>query len=155
MDETAPVDWTQLEEVRPEPTCRTVFDSHREDLAEFDTLQPAVNHLYEAYHEAYGPAQRVPDQVAAFVFAYLVELADIASLSETDSEVAAEMPAIMDRHPGEDELDRLIWEEETVPWWLAVRFGVHYSLIIYWMWEADIPLMRRNIPSETLGQIDD
>lgn len=34
-------------------------------------------------------------------------------------------------------------------------YGVHYSLVMFWMREEEIPLMRRNLSDELLEQIDE
>lgn len=39
-------------------------------------------------------------------------------------------------------------------WWIAVRCGVHYSLVQYWRYEADLPLMRRHAPDRPLERVD-
>lgn len=58
---------------------------------------------------------------------------------------------MLDRRPDGETLREWFWEDEEVPWWLSVRLGVHYSLVVFWLWEDDVPLMRRNVPDETLA----
>lgn len=155
MDPKSPVEWDDLAALRPEPNCKAVFSAHRDELSTVDTLEAAVNHLYEELHIEYNDDERVPDQGAAFIFAYLVEQADLASFADGSSSNGTFTPlSLADRKPNADRLRHLFWEQEMVPWWIAVRFGVHYSLAIYCMWEANIPLMRRNVPADTLAQID-
>lgn len=54
------------------------------------------------------------------------------------------------RRPEDETLEHWFWDEQQVPWWIAVRCGVHYSLVQYWLYEADIPVMRRNVPDRLL-----
>jgi hypothetical protein len=38
-------------------------------------------------------------------------------------------------------------------WWIAVRTGVHWVLVQYWLYEDDIPLQERNLTDETLAKV--
>lgn len=147
MDPKAPVPWDALEAVRGEPQLRAVFDAHREEVADAESAEAAVDRLERVRRDQYDVAS--PDQGTAFVFAYLAETELGMSVDPP-----GDLPSLAARKPDDDTLERLFWDEEQVPWWTAVRCGVHYTLVIYWLWEADVPLMRRNIPDHQFAQID-
>jgi len=46
----------------------------------------------------------------------------------------------------------LFWEREQTLWWIGLLAGVHPSLVTFWFYEADIPLMERNYTDESLEQ---
>lgn len=149
---TDPVEWDRLEaaDVRPEPRCRAVFDRHRHDLPA--DYHGAVDYLHEVVRDDLDPDERPPEQGGIFVFAYLVESEGVAD--PADGEPAVTDASVTERRPDAETLERLFWEEELMPWWLAVRFGVHYTLVIYWFWEDGIPLMRWNLSPERREELD-
>lgn len=145
MDSKTPIHWDVLEPVRAAPRLLEIFENHREEAIRQPTLEAAVDRLYQIRHEKYEIG--APDQGVAYVFAYLLE-------KTGQFDAAGMMTSIDSRRPDDDTLGELFWEQERVPWWIAVEYGVHYSLVMYWLWEADIPLMRRNIPDEQFEKLD-
>ncbi|MCH7662165.1 MAG: hypothetical protein IH933_16865 [Euryarchaeota archaeon] len=63
--------------------------------------------------------------------------------------------SVAERKPSPDDLEELFWDEGVLGWWIAMIYGVHYSLVMFWMREEKIPLMRRNLSDELLEQIDE
>lgn len=150
MAATDPVEWEDIDRVRKHTShqCEAVFEAHREEIPADATLEGAVALLYEAWHEEYDTG---PDQGGAYIFAYLVEK---HGLAEPVDEPAVAPASLVERKPDAGTLRRLFWEDEQVPWWIAVRLGVHYNLVQFWLREEDIPVMRRNVPDEYLEEID-
>lgn len=148
--ETDPVPWDLIDQVvdRMEQQCIHVFEEHADDLSGYDYFN-AVSYLYNTWKHEHGD-ETAPEQGAIYLFAYLVEKHEIASPSEG----ASGLGGVADRKPDEDTLRRLFCDEEQLPWWIAVKYGVHYTLVLHWMREEGIPYMRRNLPEEVLDQID-
>lgn len=151
MEPTDPVPWEPLAELGAHTClqCEAVFEERRSDLdADWDR-ETAVRRLYEWWHDAYGDEVGA-EQGGAYVFAYLLEREGLVQ-PDDGSTVPASLLA---RRPDDATLERWVWEDEQVFWWIAVRCGVHYSLVQYWLYEADIPVMRRNVPDRLLEQVD-
>ena len=153
-DPKAPVDWATLEAagVRPEPTCRALFERHRDALEEFGTRYEAVEYLKRVATDELDASERPPDQGLVYVLAYLVEREGVAP--QTEESPGALGVSLLERRPDPGAMERRFWDDERMFWWLAVEYGVHYSLVVYWFWEEDVPLMRWNIPEERWPAID-
>jgi hypothetical protein len=156
MSATDPVSWDPLVElgVHTSLQCEALFERRRDDLDPDWDRETAVARLYEWWHETAGddPGN---EQGGVYVFAYLLERERLVDPRKgPDAGDFAIPPAILARRPDDATLERWFWDEEQVPWWIAVRCGVHYSLVQYWLYEADIPVMRRNVPDQVLEQVD-
>jgi hypothetical protein len=145
-DDLSPVSWDEIEAVHKTTSlqCLSIFEQHRDDLSSL-SFQTAVDTLYNDWKQSYG-ADRGPDQGAAYIFAYLIEAHEI---------VTPDGFSVAERKPSADELEELFWDEGALGWWIAMIYGVYYSLIMFWMREEEIPLMRRNLSDELLEQIDE
>lgn len=144
-EDLSPVSWDEIEAVQETTSvqCLSIFEKNCDELSSRD-FQTAVDTLYNDWKRGYG-ADRGPDQGAAYVFAYLLEKHEIAT---------PERFSVAERKPAPDDLEELFWNEGALSWWIAMIYGVHYSLIMFWMREEKIPLMRRNLSDELLEQID-
>ncbi|MFB6360054.1 MAG: hypothetical protein ABEH59_01900 [Halobacteriales archaeon] len=156
MAPTDPIPWAPLVELGAHTClqCEAVFERRRGDLDPDWDREAAVASLYEWWHDAYG-ADLGKEQGGVYVFAYLLEASDhfdTAALRTADE--APITGSLLDRRPPAETLERWFWEDEQVPWWIAVRCGVHYSLVHYWFYESEIPLMRRNVPDRLLDRIE-
>lgn len=156
MDKRDPVDWDSIEKAvgRSARACEEVFENHHEEIEEGSTVQEAVWHLDTIWKSKPEDERSVPDQGAAYLFAYLLEKEGIVSYNLNESETSIEPKSLVDRKPDAETLRKLFWEDELVLWQIAVEYGVHYSLVTYWFWEEDVPLMRWNITQERLEKID-
>lgn len=90
----------------------------------------------------------VPSMGDPFVIAYLLEQAGVI---ETDSQT--DYRSIVDRRPDAATLREWFWEERYTLWWIGVMTGVHPSLVTYWLYEDDIPLMERNYGEASMARI--
>lgn len=152
MDPKAPIEWEELESVRSSPQLREIFEEHRDAAAAEPTMEAAVDRLYRIRRREYDVA--APDQGVAYVFAYLLESADVFEPSRAFASRDSVAASLRSRRPDTSTLEDLFWEREQVPWWIAVQYGVHYSLVQYWLWEDGIPLMRRNVPDSQFEQLE-
>lgn len=156
MGPTDPVPWAPLAELGAHTClqCEAVFEDRRDELGGDRDRETAVARLYEWWHDAYGDEVGA-EQGGAYVFAYLLEREGIVDPGEQHAGDDAPLPAsLIDRRPDAATLERWVWDDEQVFWWIAVRCGVHYSLVQYWLYEADVPLMRRNVPDRLLEGVD-
>lgn len=157
MGPTDPIPWEPLAELGAHTClqCESVFERHRGDIDPSWDRETAVAKLYEWWHDAYGD-DLANEQGGVYVFAYLLEDANLVDTAALPSADEASIPrSLFERRPPEETLERWFWEDGQVPWWIAVRCGVHYSLVQYWLYEAGIPLMRRNVPDPLLDRIED
>lgn len=65
----------------------------------------------------------------------------------------SEYRSIVKRRPTNERLRELFWEQERTLWWIGILAGVHPSLVTYWFYENDIPLMERNYTEESMEKI--
>lgn len=110
--------------------------------------------LYEWWHDSFRDAVGA-EQGGAYVFAYLLEREGLVDPDDGSAVEGSAPASMLARRPDDGTLERWVWDDEQGFWWIAVRCGVHYSLVQYWLYEADIPVMRRNVPDRLLDRIDD
>lgn len=148
-----PVDWEAIVAVRGEPgvQVRRYVDRLAEDVAD-DPPGVAVKTVYDTWKEKRGADRSPSDQGAAFLIAYLLEQKGVLAL-ETASGDGPSLPSMSDRRPAPDTLEAWFWEREWPLWYVAVETGTHMSLVYYWLWEDDVPLMERNFLDDTLAEI--
>ncbi|MFC3960082.1 hypothetical protein [Halovivax cerinus] len=146
MDSTEPVPWEDVIAVRGVPG-EELQPFIQRDVPDVDGLAPAdaVKTVYDDWKGTLGEDRTLDDQGAAYLIAYLLEHRGVIRLDETD----AFGGSLLDRRPDDEQLRDLFHEEERTLWWIAVECGVHYSLVSRWLYEADIPLLARNLADET------
>lgn len=93
----------------------------------------------------------VPGLAEVFITAYLLEQRGIISAS--DDGAGGEYQSLVGRRPSSERLDELFWERERTLWWIGILTGVHPSLVTYWLYEDDIPLMERNLGAESMAEV--
>ena len=150
MADMDPVAWEEIEAATGPPSATEVgeyVEEMADDVAHCDAYE-AVKAVYDEWKTDLGEARSLPDQGASFVVAFLLEREGVIDLSD------APQGSLVERYPGEDELRERFWEREQTLWWIAVELGVHYSLVTFWLWEADIPLAERNLSDETMRQVE-
>ena len=155
MAATDPVPWAPLAELGQHTClqCEAVFEARRGDLDPGWGAETAVGRLYAWWHEEYGEDVGT-EQGGAYVFAYLLEREGLVDPADGPPVPGGTPASLVDRRPEDATLERWVWEDEQVFWWIAVRCGVHYSLVQYWLYEAGIPVMRRNVPDRLLSRVD-
>lgn len=165
MGEFDPVSWDTVEAVLGAPTVEIggYVDRLAPDVRDEEPFV-AVKTVYDAWKRDLGADRTLPDQGAAFVVAYCLERDGVISL-DADEERSAGFGAragadagvgvgsLVDRRPDRERLRELVWEREETMWWIAVRYGVHWTLVNHWLYEDDIPLMERNFGEESLARI--
>jgi hypothetical protein len=153
MADMDPVAWDDVEAATGPPSATGVMEyveAFGGEIAddEFGSAYEAVKTVYDEWKTDQGEARSLPDQGAAFVVAYRLEHEGLLDLSDSPQ------GSLVERHPGRDELHERFWDEEQTLWWMAVELGVHFSLVTFWLWEADIPLAERNLSDETMRQVE-
>ena len=149
MADMDPVPWDDIEAATGPPSATEVeeyVEAMGDDVAERNAYE-AVKTVYDEWKTDLGEERGLPDQGASFVVAYLLEREGLVDLSD------AQQGSLVERHPGEGELRAMFWDDEQTLWWMAVELGVHYSLVTFWLWEADVPLAERNLSDETMRQV--
>jgi hypothetical protein len=114
----------------PYAAVKTVHDSLSEDLEDEERSVPGLGEV--------------------FITAYLLEKRGVIGPSAGDR---GEYPSLVDRRPPTDRLRELFWARERTLWWIGIVTGVHPSLVTYWLYEDDIPLMERNYTAESMARI--
>lgn len=120
-------------------------ERHADDVQE-DPPAVAVKTGYDDWKADRFAESDLSAQAAAFLIAYLLERRGAI-------ELGGPMPSLVERRPAPERLRQLVHEREQTLWWIAVTHGVHYSLVTRWCYEADVPLLRRNVTDETFRQI--
>lgn len=146
MDPMDPVPWADVIAVRGVPG-EELQPFIQRDVADLDGLAPAdaVKMVSDDWTETLGEERTLDDQGAAYLIAYLLEHRGVIDLADAE---AFDGP-LLERKPDDERLRELFHEEGRTLWWIAVECGVHHALVSRWLYEADIPLLARNLTDET------
>ncbi|ELZ12214.1 hypothetical protein C479_05383 [Halovivax asiaticus JCM 14624] len=150
MDSTESVPWADVIAVRGVPG-EELQPFVQRDAPDLDGRSPAeaVKVVYDDWKETLGDERTLDDQGAAYLIAYLLEHRGVIHLDDTD----AFGGSLLDRKPDDERLRELFHDEERTLWWIGVECGVHHSLVSRWLYEADIPLLARNLNDETVRKL--
>jgi hypothetical protein len=146
-----PVSW-EVVEVATGPPAPEVTE-HVEQMQEVvrgEGPYDAVKTIHDAMYEE-DVDRTVPSLGEPFITAYLLEKEGIITPNHDDT--GSEYRSIVERRPTSERLRELFWERERTLWWIGLQVGVHPSLVTYWFYENDIPLMERNYTEESMEQI--
>lgn len=147
MGEFDPVSWETAERAVGAPAAEVT--AMVDEMGE--AMEGADEPPYEAVkaiHDALDTAERsVPSAGEPFVTAYLLEKEEIIAPED------GEYRSLVDRRPSAERLRELFWDRGRTLWWIGLLAGVHPSLVTYWLYEADIPLMERNYGEESMERI--
>lgn len=151
MGDFDPVSWETVEAAigPPAPAITASVDRFRDQIAGADPYD-AVKVIHDALADTEGD-RTVPGLGDPFLIAYLLEKDGI--ISPDGDETGGDYRSIVERRPEDERLMELFWARERTLWWIGVLAGVHPSLVTYWFYEADIPLMERNYTAESMAQI--
>lgn len=151
MGEFDPVPWETVEATigPPAPEVTAQVEQMADEVYEQDPYD-AVKTIHDALYEA-DVERTVPSVGEPFITAYLLEKNGVIAPSPDDT--AAEYRSLVDRRPTDERLEELFWDRERTLWWIGLLVGVHPSLVTYWFYEADLPLMERNYTEESLQKI--
>lgn len=150
MSEFDPVPWDVIEATSGPPASEVteMVETIGEDVADEDPYD-AVKAIHDALYDD-GVERTVPSLGEPFVTAYLLEREGIVTPVE---EGGREYRSLVERRPDRERLRELFWERERTLWWIGMLAGVHPSLVTYWMYEDDVPLMERNLTDESLAAV--
>lgn len=150
MDPMDQVPWEDVIAVRGIPG-EELQPFVQRDAPDIEGRSPAeaVKTVYDDWKETLGEDRTLDDQGAAYLIAYLLEHRGVIHLADTD----AFGGSLLDRKPDDERLRELFHEEERTLWWIAIECGVHHSLVSRWLYEADIPLLARNLGDETAEKL--
>lgn len=151
MSEFDPVSWeTSVAALGPPASEITELVEHMQgevhDKEPYDAVKTLHDTLYEDEVE-----RTVPSLGEPFITAYLLEKNGV--IVPGNDETGSEYRSIVERRPTTDRLRELFWEKQRTLWWIGILSGVHPSLVTYWFYEHDIPLMERNYTGESMAQI--
>lgn len=144
-----PVPWDEVEATVGPPAAEitTIIEKRGEDVADLPPYD-AVKTLHDALDHS-DLERSVSSGGEPFITAYLLER---ENLIDPDGEQTA-YRSLVERRPDESWLREQFWERERTLWWIGVLCGVHHSLVTFWCFEYDIPLMERNYTKESLSRI--
>lgn len=151
MGKFDPVSWKAIEAVHGPPAreIEEYVDRLAESVGECDPYD-AVKTIHDALSADLDDADRtVPGLGEVFVTAYLLEKRGIIAVDDAEREYRS----LLDRRPDSERLEELFWERKRTLWWIGILVGVHASLVSYWLYEDDVPLMERNLPADTMAQV--
>ncbi|MFB6138041.1 MAG: hypothetical protein ABEJ42_06845 [Halobacteriaceae archaeon] len=150
MGDLDPVSWEEIAAVLgpPAPAVTAAVERHRDDLRDVPPYE-AVKTVHDAL-AADPDGADVPDQGEVLLVTYLLERDGVVDL---DAAPETGVPSVLARRPSDERLRELSWDRERTMWWIAVRLGVHWSLVRYWLWEADVPLKERNFGPESMAKL--
>lgn len=153
MGDFDPVSWEIIEAATGAPAVEIneYVERMREDLRSEDPYT-AVKTIHDALSEDLDGNRSVPELGEVFITAYLLEKQGI--ITPDDSETRDTYQSVVDRRPSCERLQKLFWEYEWTLWWIGVQTGVHASLVSYWLYEDEIPLMERNFTPDSLAMIE-
>ena len=150
MADLDPVPWDAIEAATGPPATEIVEAVDRlEDDLPTDDPYAAVKAVHDALADE-AVDRSVPGLGDPFVTAYLLEQRGVIDPAEAPP---AYTPMAA-RRPTDERLRELFWDREYTLWWIGTIVGVHASLVTYWLWEADVPLMERNLSAETLAAVE-
>jgi len=146
-----PVPWETIEAIigPPAPEVTEHVEQMQEEVHGKDPYD-AVKTIHDALYEDDGD-RTVPSLGEPFITAYLLEKNGV--ITTGDDNAGGEYCSIVERRPSRERLRELFWERERTLWWIGILVGVHPSLVTYWCYEDDIPLMERNYTEEAMEQI--
>ena len=151
MDPMEPVPWDDVIAVRgiPGEEVQPFVQRHVEEFDDGIDPAEAVERVYNDWKSSLGDERTLSDQGAAFLIAYLLEHRGAISLTDVEGVGGS----LLDRRPEDERLRTLFHEEERTGWWIAIEYGVHHELVSRWLYEADIPLLWRNLGEETKAKV--
>ena len=149
MGEYDPVSWETSEAALGPPAAAVTTLIERMQGEVYDeTPYDAVKTIHDAFPDA-DVERTVPGLGEPFITAYLLEKEGVIAPGDDGGEYRS----LVERRPPAEELRELFWEHERTLWWIGVLAGVHTSLVTYWLYEDDIPLMERNYTAESMELI--
>lgn len=146
-----PVSWEAIEATTGPPASEVTehIEKMRDEVYDIGPYN-AVKAIHDALY-ADDVTRTVPNLGEPFITAYLLEKQGIISPDDDAFENAYR--SLVERRLDSERLRELFWDRERPLWWIGIIAGVHPSLVTYWFYEDDIPLMERNFAEESLKQI--
>lgn len=150
MGDRDPVSWETREEALGNPAMEVEeYVGRLGNEVRGEEPYAAVKTIHDALSDGLEDEDRsVPGLGEVFITAYLLEKRGVIA-----PEDGGEYPSLVARRPSTDRLRELFWERERTLWWIGIVTGVHPSLVTYWLYEDDIPLMERNYTTEAIERI--
>lgn len=146
-----PVPWETVEAAIGPPAAEvTVQVEQMQEAVRGNDPYDAVKAIHDALYDD-DVERTVPSLGEPFITAYLLEKNGIIT-PEEDGE-GGDYRSLVERRPTSQRLEELFWERERTLWWIGLLVGVHPSLVTYWFYEDDIPLMERNYTEASMEQI--
>lgn len=148
MGDFDPVPWTVVEATIGPPAhdLRQYIDE-LQDRVRWKNPYDAVKTVHDALAEM-DEDLSVSDLAEPFITAYLLEKNGVIIPGDEE-----EYRSIVNRRPSGEQLENLFRERKRTLWWIGILTGVHPSLVTFWLWEDDIPLLERNFNEDSMQKI--
>ncbi|WP_225871819.1 ParB N-terminal domain-containing protein [Halosegnis rubeus] len=150
QDLEADIEWDQIEAAGGAKSIRNredAFETLQEKIADSDGWRDCLDTLREGHSEMWSD----PSEGTLSAYLYMTEENDLIDLSSTGSR---KPDSRVDKHPGENELWAMYWEDEMTLLEIALTVGVHRELIRQWFYEEDIPLRKQALDGRVQRQVD-
>lgn len=150
QDLEAEVGWNEIEAADGAKSIRNredTLDTFQKEIADSDGWRDCLGTLREGHSEMWSD----PKEGAVSAYLYMIEDNGLIDLSSTESR---QPDSRVDKHPGEDELWAMYWDDEMTLLEIALAVGVHRELIRQWFYEEDIPLRKQALDGQIQRQID-
>jgi hypothetical protein len=148
-DLEAKIEWDQIEAARGAKSIRDreeAFETLQGEISNSDSWRDSLDTLREGHSEIWSD----PSGGTLSAYLYMLEENEIIDLSSTG---ARQPDSLVDKHPGEDELWAMYWNDEMTLIEIALAIGVHSELIRQWFYEEDIPLRKQALNSRAQRQV--
>lgn len=146
----ARVEWNQIEAAGGAKSIRhreDSFDEFEKKIADSDGWRDCLGTVREGHSDMWSE----PRESDVSVYLYLIEDNELIDFSSTEPR---QPDSRVDKHPGEDELWDMYWEDEMTLLEIALTVGVHTELIRQWFYEEDIPLRKQALSGRVQQQVD-
>lgn len=144
------VAWDQIEVAGGAKSIRDredAFETLQENISDSDGWRGSLDTLREGHSEMWSD----PSGGTLSAYLYMLEENELIDLSSTG---ARQPDSLVDKHPGEDELWAMYWDDEMTLIEIALAVGVHSELIRQWFYEEDIPLRKQALNGRVQRQVD-
>ena len=146
----AKIDWDQIQAADGAKSIRNredTFNTFQKEISDSDGWRNCLDTLREGHSEMWSD----PREGTVSAYLYMIEDNGLIDLSGTESR---RPDSRVDKHPGEDELWAMYWDDEMTLIEIALAVGVHRELIRQWFYEEDIPLRKQALDGQIQRQID-
>jgi hypothetical protein len=144
------VEWDQIEAAGGAKSIRDredAFETLQGEISNSDNWRDCLDTLREGHSEIWSD----PNGGTLSAYLYMLEESEQINLSGTG---VRQPDSLVDKHPGEDELWAMHWDDEMTLIEIALAVGVHSELIRQWFYEGNIPLRKQALNGQAQRQVE-